>query len=305
MLLATVGLAALVAGSCGRSPRTGEPQAGAEAPGTQQVFQVKGVIKGIMPREKQIQIQHEEIPGFMPAMTMPFDVKDTNELAGLTPGQADSFRLLVEDTEAWIDQIRKLEAAAETNRPSGAAASPIMREVDALEPGDQLPDYQFTNQFGNRFSTADFKGQALAVTFLFTRCPYPAYCPRLAASYHAVQQGLLRSKPALANWHLLAITIDPEYDQPEVLNKYGQTYAYDPRHWTLATGSLLDITRLGQQFGLAFWRDPNGGLSHNLRTAVIDAGGRVQKVFEGNNWTNDELEAEMVRAAGRVNGKTE
>ena len=262
---------------------------------TQQVFQVKGLVVAVKPREKAVEIKHEEIPGYMPAMTMPFDVKDTNELAELEPGQRVSFRLLVTDTEGWIDHIQKLGEA--TNTLPAAGPVRLARNVDPLQGGDLLPDYRLVNQFGEEIHTSQFKGRALAITFLFTRCPYPTFCPLVANHFEEVQKKLLELPQAGTNWHLLTISFDPEFDKPEVLKVYAQSHHYDPKHWTFATGDLVDITAIGEQFGLAFWQDQNGSISHNLRTVVIDATGRVQKVFEGNTWTADELASEMVKAA--------
>lgn len=293
-------IAALVfTASCERTPEAASQAAGSAAPSSnRQIFQVKGVVVAVKPREKAVEIKHEAVPNYMPAMTMPFDVKDTNELAGLEPGQPVSFRLLVTDTEGWIDQIHKL-APPTTNRPS--ATSPIrqVREVEPLQVGDSLPEYHFTDQFGQAFSTAQFKGQALAITFLFTRCPFPNFCPRMATEFSETQQKLLAIPNARTNWHLLTISFDPEFDKPEVLKGYAQAFKYDPAHWTFATGELIDITAIGEQFGLAFWHDEAGSINHNLRTAVVDAAGKVQKIFAGNQWTSDDLVQEMVKGAGR------
>jgi len=297
--------ALLLTVSCERAPEQSAtaPPAGPAA-FTQQVFQVNGVVQAVKPREKSVEIRHEAIPDYMPAMTMPFDVKDTNELAGLEPGEPVSFRLTVTATEGWIDQIRKRElppgaGGVTTNGPPTTGTFRLVREVQRLEPGELLPEYHLVNQFSRPFSTAEFKGQALAITFLFTRCPYPNFCPRMANNFAAAQQKLLRKPDAPTNWHLLTISFDPEFDKPAVLKAYAEGFKYEPAHWTFATGQLIDVTALGEQFGLAFWHDENGGLSHNLRTTVVDAKGRVQRVFEGNEWTSDELVDELLKAAGQ------
>src|SRR5215471_8178730 len=125
-------LASLVLTSCGPSPTQTTASAERTAPRTnRQVFQVKGVVLEVSPREKSVRIRHEEVPGYMPAMTMPFDVKNTNELAGLVPGDAVSFRMIVTETEGWIDQIRKTGATV-TNLPSGTT-TPLRLERD-VEP---------------------------------------------------------------------------------------------------------------------------------------------------------------------------
>ena len=261
----------------------------------QQVFQVTGVVQEVRLKRKEIEIKHEAVPGYMPAMTMPFDVKDTNELAGLEPGQPVTFRLLVTDTEGWIDQIRKLGPA--TNTPPTTGQFRMVRDVQPLEVGDRLPEYHFTNQFAEGFSTERFRGQALAITFLFTRCPYPNFCPRMANNFEEAQQKLLALVNGTTNWQLLTISFDPDFDKPAVLKAYADAHHSDPLHSTFATGALIDITAIAEQFGMAFWHDETGSISHNLRTAVIDASGRVQKIFSGNEWNSDELVAEMVAAA--------
>lgn len=259
------------------------------------MFQVKGVVVEVMPREKSVKIKHQEVPGYMPAMTMPFDVKDTNELADLEPGDPVSFRLIVTDTEGWIDQIRK--TGPKTNDLPTTGPFRRVRDVEPLNIGDALPEYRFTNQLGQPFSTTDFKGQALAINFLFTRCPFPNFCPRMANNFDEAEKKLLAMTNGPTNWHLLTISFDPDFDTPAVLKTYAENHHYHPDHWTFATGALIDITAIAEQFGLAFWHDESGSISHNLRTIVIDPSGRVQKVWAGNEWAPDELVTEMVKAA--------
>jgi protein SCO1/2 len=170
-----------------------------------------------------------------------------------------------------------------------------VREVEPLNVGDTLPEYRFTNQLGQTIMTTQFRGQVLAITFIFTRCPFPTFCPRTMESFAETQRNLLAHGPT--NWHLLTLSFDPDFDTPAVLKAYGAGHGQDPRHWTLATGALIDITAIAEQFGLTFWREPEGGISHNLRTAVIDPAGRVRKIFKENKWTSEELAAAMVAAA--------
>jgi protein SCO1/2 len=296
-LLLLWALAVLVLASCKRSPQPAEPVSQTTSLSTNhRVFQVKGVVKAIKPAEKEIDIKHDAIPDYMPAMTMPFDVKDTNELAGLAPEQPISFRLTVTDTEGWVDKIQVLGPPPERTGSNASSGQPI-RMVEPLQTGELLPDYHLTNQLGQVISTTQFKGEALALTFLFTRCPFPTFCPRLANDFSETQQKLLALQNGPTNWHLLTISFDPEFDRPEVLKSYAEAHNYNPRHWTFATGALADVSSFGDLFGLAFWRDSTGSITHNMRTAVIDANGRFQKLFEGKDWTSADLVAEMVRAA--------
>ena len=287
----------LLMSGCGRSPDPpARSVASAAASTNQRVFQVKGVVVTVKPKEKSVEIKHEEIPNFMPAMTMPFDVKDAKELAGLGPGDNVSFRMIVTDTEGWIDQIKKT-AEPVTNSPPTTGPFRLVREVEPLGEGDPLPEYHFTNQFAQPFSTAQFKGEALAITFLFTRCPFPTFCPLMANHFSEAQQKLLALSSAPTNWHLLTVSFDPDFDKPAILKSFAERYKYDPAHWSFATGALIDITALAEQVGLTFWHDDTGSITHNLRTVVVDAAGRVQKILAGNQWTSDELVAEMVKAA--------
>jgi len=287
--------ALVVTSACRRAPEPETAKANSNSPpSAQQVFQVKGVVVSLKPREKTIEIKHQAIPNYMPGMTMPFDVKDTNEMKGLAPGDPVSFRLTVTDTEGWVDQVHKILTV--TNGLTPPSPVTVIKNVPRLQVGDTLPEYHFTNQFGKSFSTADFRGQALAITFLFTRCPFPTFCPRMANNFAEVQQQLLSTPNAPTNWQLLTISFDPDFDKPEVLKGYAEAHKYDPGHWTFATGALAEITTIADQFGLTFWSD-NGSISHNLRTILLDPAGKVQKVFEGNAWTGPELAVEVNKAA--------
>jgi protein SCO1/2 len=325
-LLPVLSAASLLLASCGRPDVSGQGsvaaaggqqgravQGGDKVPdkaedkGTgagKRVFDVKGLVISLKPEEKSVEIKHEAIPGYMQAMTMSFDVKNTNELSGLEAGDAVSFRLTVTDTNGWIDRVHKTgrdgpaEAGAPaSNSPPASGLFRLVREVEPLNVGDPLPEYHLTNELGQPISTAQFKGQALAITFLFTRCPFPTFCPLMSRDFAEAQAKLLSQPGGPTNWHLLTISFDPEFDKPAVLNSYAQAYKYDPAHWSFATGALIDITAIGEQLGLTFWHDETGSISHNLRTAVVDASGRVQKIFIGNKWAPEDLVEEITKAA--------
>jgi len=269
------------------------------------LYLVKGTVKEVKPAQKTVTIAHEKIPDYMDAMTMDFEVKDARELSALQAGDYVSFRMVVGEKDAWIENITRLGTNAPPSTPPVAVASAPesfrrVREVEPLKVGDPLPEYRFTNEISQPMRLADFKGQALGITFLFTRCPYPTFCPRMSSNFEEAYKKLKANPAAPTNWHLLTITFDPEYDTPAVLKSYAKRYGYDPSKWNYLTGELIDITAITEQFGLLFWRpDPKEvtGISHNLRSAVIDADGRVQKVFTDNSWKVDDFVAEMIAAA--------
>ena len=283
-----------------RSPETvsfAQPESPKATAVSTQIFQVKGIVEGVTLAEKSIRIRHEEVPGYMGAMTMPFEVRDTNELVGVGAGDAVTFRMMVTETDGWIDQIKRLAIDPTTNPLPANAGIRIVRDVEPLEVGNMLPEYTFTNQLGHAVSLSQFRGQAVAFTFIFTRCPFPTFCPLMSNNFRAVQDGLLKNPNAPTNWHLLTVSFDPEFDTPEVLRNYSTSYKADPAHWSYLTGTLVDITALSEQVGLQFWREPGGNISHNLRTVVVDTQGRLQKVFTENKWTIEELTEEIIKAA--------
>jgi protein SCO1/2 len=298
VLLFGIGLA-LAAVSCEKNTSGTATLASRVAPAqpTQQVFQVKGAVIELHPEEKTVRIKHEEIPGYMQAMTMSFDVRDTNELAGLEAGDTVTFRITVTDTDGWIDQIKKL-SVPRTNTLPTTGPFRLVRDVAPLNIGDPLPEYHFTNQLGQPVGLSQFRGQALAITFIFTRCPYPTFCPLMASNFEEVQKQLLATPNAPTNWHLLTLSFDPEWDTPPRLKAFAERYGCDPRHWSFLTGELIDITAITEQFGQQFWREgPGEGISHNLRTVVVDAHGRVQTILRENKWKPEELTAEILKAA--------
>jgi len=299
-----IALAALVAG-CNQNPSGAASSSATDT--NRQTFEVKGVLKDLKPNGKTAVIAHEEIPDYMPAMTMDLDVKDKRELEGLRPGDPIQFRMVVTKDDGWIENVRKLPKAAPTNAnervamptPGGTNDPVTFRrspDVELLNIGDVVPDYKLTNQFGQPISLAQFRGRALGVTFVFTRCPFPTFCPRMSQHFEKAQKAL-KAQPA-TNWTLLSITIDPEYDTPERLKKYTAAYNVDTNHWFFAVSDLWTLDGFSEQVGLTFFRDtPQALPQHNLRTVVIDARGRLHKVFTGNEWSPDEFAIEMLKAA--------
>jgi protein SCO1 len=273
------------------------------APGTNlQTYFVRGVVKELKPDGRTLIVDHEEIPNYMAKMVMPFKVKATNDLAGLGTNDQIHFRLNVAEFESWIDQVTKTgKAPVPAADPNRRSFRPV-REVEVLKEGDPLPNYPLTNQLGQPFQTAQFKGRALAITFIFTRCPLPDFCPRMSRNFVTAMKQLKARPAGPTNYHFLSLSFDVEHDTPATLRNYAKgleaTQAADLSRWTFATGALIEIDDITERFGLAFARDPGSiQFNHNLRTVVIDAVGRVQKIFIGNEWKSDELVTEMIKAA--------
>lgn len=269
----------------------------ATAPPDLRTFQTQGVIRSFDPSGNSVMIHHETIEGFMDAMTMPFNLKDTNEISGLRVGDTVAFRLNVARLESWIDQVRRLDAPAST--PQERPPVRVARSVPELAVGDLMPNYVLTNEFGKSLQLDDFRGKALAFTFIFTRCPIPDFCPRMSRNFADAHKLLAGDPAAPANWQFLCISFDPHFDTPQVLQRYATTYGYTPDRWSFVTGALIDIDALTDHFDLQVAVD-RGEWSHKLRTVVVNPGGTIAKILVGNTWTGEELAAE-VRAAAKSN----
>jgi protein SCO1/2 len=263
------------------------------APTPEQTFVVNGLVRELEPDGKTVVIQHEAVSNYMAAMTMPFEVRDPKELRGLKPGDAISFRLIVTSKEGWIEGVTLRQKSPET-LPAPPAVQ-ISRAVEPLDEGDLLPECHFTNELGQAVSLGRYKGGALAFTFFFTSCPFPDFCPRLTSNFAEAAAQLRQMPGTPARWHLLSISFDPKNDTPQRLLSYAKSARYDPGHWSFLTGDPVQISELADQFGEIFWTE-NGGISHNLRTVVVDARGRVRKIYQGNKWTSAELVREMIQA---------
>ncbi len=261
------------------------------------IYSVKGVVKELASDGKSVVIRHEKIPGYMDAMVMPFEVKDTNILRGLQPGDAVSFQLAVTAKEGWIESLAKLNTTNSSNRsyttnPPGVN---ITHALEPLAPGDPLPEYTLTNELGQAVSLAKLKGDVVAFTFFFTSCPFPDFCPKLTLQFGEAERALENMTTAPAHWHLYSISFDPKRDTPAHLADYGASVNYDKTHWSFLTGTAEQIGGLADQIGENYWTE-DGSIGHNLRTVVVAPNGRIRNIIGGNKWTVDELVADIVAA---------
>jgi protein SCO1 len=277
---------------------------GGQAATNRQIFQVKGVIQEIKLADKEAVIRHEEIPNYMPAMTMSLEVKDTNELTGLAAGDQITFNMVVTDDDGWIENLKKIGVTNLTAAPSRPSTR-LVRDVQPLSVGDKMPDYTFTNSFGKRVSFSQFPGHAIAFTFIFTRCPFPTFCPRMNSNFAETHQILKTDANAPTNWHLFSISFDPDYDTPERLKAYSSIHKPDPEKWDWVTGAMIDIDAITEQVGLTFAFE-NNTINHNLRTVLVDRNGIIRQILIGNEWKPEDLAKEIVEAAkGETSGKAE
>ena len=257
-------------------------------------YPLKGTVIAVDKAKKKATIKHEEIKDYMPPMTMDFPIREDWVWEDLLPG-AEVFAELVVDKNAdyWLEKIA-ISAAPNPNQP------PLPVREDVAQIGNAVPDFTLTNQDGKRISTKDFRGKALAITFIYSRCPLPTYCILMSKNFSDLANQLNGNAELKDKIRLLSISFDPQTDTPAKLKEYGQGYLGkdakpDFTVWNLATGTDKEIKAVADFFGLRYEIDPNDKtqFAHSLRTVVITPDGKVQKVFSGNEWTPNDLLKEL------------
>jgi protein SCO1/2 len=257
-------------------------------------FVVRGQVRSLDLTHRTVRITHEAIPDYMPAMTMPFEVKDVAVLNGLAPGDEVQFELAVTDDDSWIARVQKLGSAAPAEAAAAADASAATladREAERVQVGETVPDFQLVDQDGRAVRLSDYRGRAVVLTFIYTRCPLPNFCPLMSKHFAELEQRLNKELPG--RYHLLSISMDPEFDTPAVLKEYASRYEARAADWTFATGDAGQIDTVAQLLGLYYVRE-NGLISHDLRTALIGPDGRLVHLWKSNVWTPYEVQR-MVR----------
>ena len=246
-------------------------------------YELRGQILAIDPQRQEVTVKHEDIQGFMPGMTMPFKVRRASLLDGRRPGDLVRATLVVAGSDAYL---RTLEI---TGHAPLAEAPP--RILSILNPGETVPDAAFVDQDGKPRTLADWKGRVLAVTFIYTRCPVPNFCPLMDRQFAEAQRSIAREETLREKVHLLTVSFDPAFDTPAVLRTHAKRVGADSGMWTFLTGERMEIERFGSRLGVAIVSDPSSApeIVHNLRTAVIDGDGRLVKIFNGSEWQAADL----------------
>jgi protein SCO1 len=287
LVLCLVGLA-----GCSEQTPPPAPSQSPAATNATTAFEARGVIRALPEGGQTLVVRHDEIPGYMPKMTMELNVRDTNELRGLVLDDEITFRLIATADTHWIENIQRVGHVA-----SAPELPKTNRIIIELRPGDLLPDAAMTAEDGRTIHFSDFRGQAVAFTFIFTRCPLPDFCPRMGGNFARTRELLRAGTNAPANWQLLSLSFDPEFDQPAVLASYARSYrGSDTNRWLFAAATPELLETLAPQLDFMFARDA-GGFSHNLRTVVLDPQGRIARQFDGNRWTPEELADAVIQAA--------
>jgi protein SCO1/2 len=265
--------------------------AGCRAPERQ--YPLRGQVLAVSVERGEIAVKHDDIPGLMPGMTMTFKVADPRVVTERAAGDLIEATLAMTDRDAVLRDVRKIGFADLTPAVAAAASSGF----ELLQEGDAVPDESFADETGRARRLADWRGRALAITFIYTRCPIPTFCPMMDRHFAAVEKEVRRDPALAGRVKLLSVSFDPAYDTPAVLRAHAAKLGAHAETWSFLTGSRDDVDRFASRFGVSIGRDTPSDITHNLRTAVVRPDGRLARVFTGNDWTPMQLLEALKRVA--------
>lgn len=270
--------------------------AGCGAKTPEQRYELKGKVLNVDQKGKTITVAHDAIPGYMEAMAMPFSLKDERAFVFLAPDDRVQATLVIAGNRSWLEDLVVTRASADTSTTNTANST-------EPKPGDEVPDFSLVNQDGKRVSFHKYRGQALVLTFIYTRCPLPDYCPLMTDQFAEIDKALKQDSVSYPKTHLLSISVDPAYDTPQVLREYGARHAgVDPRafeRWEFASGSQDEVKKAATYFGMQYWEE-EGQIIHLLKTAVIAPDGKLVKLYTGNDWKPADILSQLqsIRPSG-------
>jgi protein SCO1/2 len=256
--------------------------------GNEKRYDFKGKVIVVEPNKHLVTVSHEDIKGYMPAMTMPFAVKNESDLQILAPDDEITATLVIDGKHSWLEDLIITRQSA---------TAPAMPGMKMAKEGDEVPNFTLRNQDDRVIHIKDYRGKALLLTFIYTRCPVPDYCTLMSNNFAQIDRALGQDQELYGKTHLLSISIDPEYDTPKVLRSYGaahtgryqnETFA----HWEFAAGTQEQVKEIAQFFGLTYFPE-NDQIIHALRTVIVNPDGKVAKIYGGNDWKVEEVVQEI------------
>jgi protein SCO1 len=271
------------------------------ASGNEKRFDLKGTVVSVQPEKRQVTIAHGEVKGYMPGMTMAFNVRNDADMQMLVPNAEVTATLVVDGSHSWLEDLFVV-----TKQEAGGPLTEVARQQ--AKEGDEVPNYTLVNQDAKPIRIRDYRGKTLLLTFIYTRCPDPEFCTLMSNNFAQIERQLGQDPELYAKTHLLSISIDPAYDEPKVLRSYGaaHTERYQNEtfaHWEFATGTKEQVKEVAQYFGLAY-SPQNDQIVHGLRTVIVNPEGKVVKIYTGNEWKIDEV-VEVIKEVSRKGAKTQ
>lgn len=281
---------------CHAGPAADEPSAQDAGVKT---YHLRGKVIAASPASGEVTVAHEAIPGFMDAMTMPYKLRDPDIVSELHPGDEITADLLVQEGsgDAELDHIDVIAQAKPDYRPTV--------EYHVPEPGDAVPDFALRNQDGRAIHLDEFRGKALLVTFIYTRCPLPNFCPLVTRNFAEINRELAANPGLYAKTHLVCVSFDPDHDTPARLRAYGAAYigsdAKDAfAHWDFAVPEKADLKKMALYFDVGLTQGADDTITHTLSTTLIGPKGKVAEFYPGNEWTPEQVLTDVKRAAANA-----
>jgi protein SCO1/2 len=272
-----LGVALLALSACGGSP-----------PAKQ--YELKGQVLAVYDDRQELAIKHEDIVGFMPGMTMSFPVATKAMMEGRAPGELITATL---EVQALVGRIVAITHVGTAPLPDDTNTVAMIDGI--LQVGDAVPDVALIDQQNRRRSLSEWTGGPFLLTFIYTRCPLPNFCPAMNRNFASIQRSVAADPALRGRVQLLSVSFDPEHDTPTVLADFAAKHDSDPAVWTWLTGDRITTDRLAARFGVSVIRNDGSAadVTHNLQTILVDAGGHVSKIYSGTNWTTDAVLADL------------
>lgn len=293
LVVAVIGIAAI--SGCHRQQNDAEHSA---AGSSYKVYKLRGKVLANNPATGEVTLNHEAIAGFMDAMTMPYKLKDPNILSELHPGDVITADVLVSqgaDASVLLDHIVVVAEGKPDYRPATIYHVPAK--------GDAVPDFKLRNEDGHTIHLNQFRGKDLLITFIYTRCPLPNFCPLVTRNFAVINQQLSSDPATRDKAHLICVSFDPEHDTPDRLKAYGEEYMGNDAktafaHWDFAVPEKPVLTEMAKYFDLGMSDATDGTITHTLSTTLIGKDGKVLKFYPGNEWTPEQVVADVKESLG-------
>lgn len=288
-----IGMAALA--GCHREQSGSQDSAGTSS---YKVYKLRGKVVAANSSTGEVTLSHDAIPGYMDAMTMPYKLKDPSILSELHAGDVITADVLVsqgDDAAVLLDHIVVVAQGKPDYRPA------VIYHVPAK--GDAVPDFKLRNQDGRTIYLNQFREQELLITFIYTRCPLPNFCPLVTRNFAAIDKQLAADPALKGKMHLVCVSFDPEHDTPERLKAYGEQYiGSDAKnvfaHWDFAVPDKPVLTEMSKFFNVGMTDASDGTITHTLSTTLIGRDGNVLKFYPGNEWTPQQIVADVKQSLG-------
>ncbi len=262
------------------------------------VYHLRGKIVSTDAAHGIVVVDHEAIPGFMDAMTMPYQLKYPEIVSELHPGDSITADVLVSKSSeetVMLDHIVVIAQAKPDYKP------PVFYHVPA--PGDEVPDFKLRNQDGRAIHLDQFRGKSLLLTFIYTRCPLPNFCPLITHNFAVIDHDLAANPALYAKTHLVCVSFDPEHDTPARLRAYGAEYiGSDAKgafaHWDFAVPTKPVLLEMAKYFDVGITQGPDETITHTMSTTLIGPHGKVVQFYPGNEWTPEQVVADVKKLQG-------